>query len=277
MITRDELRVRDPFVLTDFDHGCYYLCGTLDLLPDSIGTHTKFSVCKTYDLENFEEHKVIFDGSGDDFWATYDFWAPEIHKYKGKYYLFGSVKAKGKCRGTQIFVCDTPDGQYRPLSDYPVTPSDWECLDGTLFVDGDIPYMVFCHEWTQVGDGEICAIQLSDDLSRAVGEPFVLFKATDNPSVTELLGHPGCYVTDGPFLYREDGKIKMIWSSFENGMYLVLGAESDSIRGKWTHTGSKFDFDGGHAMIFTTLEGRRMIVLHSPNRAGQERAVYYDF
>lgn len=277
MIKISDLRIRDPFVLTDFDNGCYYLGGTIDLLPTTVGTHMRFSLCKTYDLVNLEEPKVIFDGSGPDFWATYDFWAPEIHKYKGKYYLFGSVKAKGVCRGTQIFVCDTPDGQYRPLSDMPVTPADWECLDGTLFVDGDVPYIVFCHEWTQIKNGEICALELSADLSHAVGEPFVLFKATDNPTVTELHNHPECYVTDGPFLYREDGKIKMIWSSFSNGRYLVLSAVSDSIHGKWTHEDSKFDFDGGHAMIFTSLEGKRMITLHSPNSPDLERAVFFEF
>ena len=84
-------------------------------------------------------------------------------------------------------------------------------------------------------------------------------------------------MTDGPFFYREDGKLKMIWSSFFEGRYLVLCAESDSLRGKWTHKGSQFDFDGGHAMIFTTLEGNRMISLHSPNQTGLERAVFYEF
>jgi GH43 family beta-xylosidase len=277
MIKISDLRIRDPFVLTDFDNGCYYLGGTIDLLPTTVGTHMRFSLCKTYDLENLEEPKVIFDGSGPDFWATCDFWAPEIHKYKGKYYLFGSVKAKGVCRGTQIFVCDTPDGQYRPLSDMPVTPADWECLDGTLFVDGDVPYIVFCHEWTQIKNGEICALELSADLSHAVGEPFVLFKATDNPTVTELHNHPECYVTDGPFLYRDGGKVKMIWSSFYKGRYLVLEAESDSILGKWTHKGSRFDFDGGHAMLFETLDGKRMISLHAPNSANNERAFFYEY
>jgi hypothetical protein len=40
-----------------------------------------------------------------------------VHFYNGKYYLFGSCIAEGKCRCTQIFVCDTPDGEFVPLSD----------------------------------------------------------------------------------------------------------------------------------------------------------------
>ena len=104
---------------------------------------------------------------------------------------------------------------------------------------------------------------------------FMLFKASDNPAVSELEEGTGNYVTDGPFLYREGDKVKMIWSSFYRGRYLVLDAESDSLHGKWRHGGSRFDFDGGHAMIFTTLEGERMLSLHAPNTADMERAAFH--
>ena len=77
--------------------------------------------------------------------------------------------------------------------------------------------------------------------------------------------------------YYDNGKLKMIWSSFSHGRYLVLEAESDSIFGEWKHNGSRFDFDGGHAMLFYTLEGKRMISLHSPNKADYERAVFFEY
>jgi len=251
--------------------------GTTALEEGSLAAKNTFSVYKTYDLENFDEPKIIFDGSAVGFWADRDFWAPEVHKYNGKYYLFGSCKADGKCRATQIFVCDTPDGIFEPLSQAPITPADWECLDGTFFIENDLPYMVFSHEWTQIKDGEIWALQLSQDLKSPVGEPFMLFRASDNPSVSPLKRHEGCYVTDGPFLFCEDGKVKMIWSSFYEGRYLVLEAESDSLRGKWSHYGSKFDFDGGHAMLFERLDGKRMIALHRPNTANYERASFFEY
>lgn len=278
MIKREEIRIRDPFILTDKESGCYYMYGTTALKSGTLAAGNTFSVYKTYDLENFEEPKVIFDGSEIGFWADRDFWAPEVHKYNGKYYLFGSCKAKNRCRATQIFVCDTPDGVFKPVSDKPITPADWECLDGTLFVENGTPYVVFCHEWLQIKDGEIWAMPLTDDLSAPAGDPVMLFKASDDPDVSELGGvGPGNYVTDGPFLYRDGGKVKMIWSSYYKGRYLVLEAESDSVLGKWTHNGSRFDFDGGHAMIFETLNGKRMISLHAPNRANDERACFYEY
>ena len=275
MLKREEIRIRDPFIYTDFENKCYYMYGTTDLVDSRIVARNTFSVYKTADLENFEEPKVIFDGSKCGFWADRDFWASELHKYNGKYYLFGSCKAENKHRATHIFVCDTPDGEFVPLTEKPITPADWECLDGTFWVEDGKPYIVFSHEWTQIGDGEIWAMQLSEDLKEAVSEPFLLFHASDNPNVSALKRHIGAYVTDGPFLYREDGKTKMLWSSFYQGRYLVLDAWSDSLNGKWQHGGSRFDFDGGHAMLFDKLDGTRMISLHSPNKANLERAVFY--
>lgn len=278
MLKREKIRIRDPFILTDKENGCYYMYGTTALEKGTLTARNTFSVYKSYDLESFEEPKVIFNGSDIGFWADRDFWAPEVHKYSGKYYLFGSCKAKNRCRATQIFVCDTPDGIFKPISDKPVTPCDWECLDGTFFVEDGTPYMVFCHEWVQVKDGEIWAMPLTDDLSAPAGAPMMLFKASDDPDVSELGGvGPGNYVTDGPFLYRDGGKVKMIWSSYYKGRYLVLEAESDSVLGKWTHNGSRFDFDGGHAMLFETLDGKRMISLHRPNSADYERAFFYEY
>ncbi len=277
MIKREDIRIRDPYILTDREQGCYYMYGTTSCLDGSLRTSHSFSVYRTEDLENFSEPKVIFDGEKIGFWATEDYWAPEVHIYNGKYYLLGSFKSPDRRRATQILVSDTPDGEFLPISDMPATPADWECLDGTLFVEDGIPYVVFCHEWVQVGDGEIWAQAMTEDLRAPLGEPFLLFRATDNQGVSCLKGREGCFVTDGPFLWREGGRIRMIWSSFFEGRYLVLHAESDTLRGCWKHSGSLFDFDGGHAMIFHTLEGKRMISLHRPNRPNTERPYFCEF
>jgi len=136
--------------------------------------------------------------------------------------------------------------------------------------------MVFSREWIQVLDGEMWAVELSKDLSHRVGEPFKLFSASEAKDVTEFENIPGAYITDGPFMFWENGKLNMMWSSFKDGRYVVLIARSDSIRGKWTHLGSQFDFCGGHGMIFTDLNGKRMISLHSPNTEDLERAQFFE-
>jgi len=276
MLKRADIRIRDPFIVPDKEKGCYYMYGTTALDNNAISAGCSYSMYKTADLENFEEPVVVFNAKDTNFWGTKDFWAPEVHIYKGKYYLFGSAKAEGKCRGTHIFVSEKPEGPFVPVSDRPATPLDWECLDGTLWVEDGVPYMVFCHEWVQIGDGTVCAVRLTDDLSAPVGEPFELFKASD-AGVTTVRNGSGNYVTDGPFLYTDGGRLCMIWSSFIEGRYAVLDAKSDGgLRGKWSHFGSRFDFNGGHAMLFDDLEGRRMISLHGPNTPMLERAMFIE-
>ena len=49
-------------------------------------------------------------------------------------------------RGTQILRADKPDGPFLPLSTLQQTPLDEMALDGTLWVEDGVPYMVYCHE-----------------------------------------------------------------------------------------------------------------------------------
>lgn len=274
MIKREDLRIRDPFIYTDKKNGCYYMYGTTALDNGSIAARNSFSCYKSYDLENFEGPFEIFNGGNIDFWADRDFWAAELHEYNDRYYLFGTCRSECRFKGTQIFVSDAPDGRFFPTSEYPITPAEWKCLDGTFFVEDGKPYMVFCHEFSQTVDGEICAVQLNDELSAPIGDPVLLFRASQSPYSTETQPGTGKLVTDGPFLWNENGKVKLIWSTFYHGRYVILPAESDSLFGEWRHGRPLFDFNGGHAMLFEALAGKRMISLHRPNILDRERAFF---
>ena len=228
------------------------------------------------DLENWNEIKDIFLPP-ENFWADRNFWAPEVHFYKGNFYMFVSFKSETKMRGTQILKAEKPEGPFLPHSDGPVTPAEWMCLDGTFVVDNGKPYMIFCHEWVQVKDGEVWAIELSDDLKKPVGKPIYLFKASEPCWVDKSRE---TFVTDGPFAYRtEKGKLMLIWSSFYNHDYCQAMVYSDNghIDGKWIHDDRLlFEKDGGHGMIFRTRENDLKLILHSPNENPLERPVIFD-
>lgn len=273
----EAINIRDPFVLVH--DGTYYLYGTRG--PTCWGEADGFDVYRGNDLEHWEGPIEIFHNDGS-FWSDRNYWAPECHYYQGAFYLFASFTAKGKCRGTQILRAERPEGPFLPHSDGPVTPRDWECLDGTLYVSPTgQPWMVFCHEWLQVGNGEICAVPLTPDLKAPAGETRLLFRAGDAPQIVPIKHHRGkpCFVTDGPFLHRAaDGTLLMIWSSFCAGGYCVAVARSDNgdITGSWIlEEDLLFERDGGHGMIFRTLEGQLMLALHSPNETLQERPHFY--
>lgn len=271
-ILSNEIRVRDPYIVPVQETGKYYLFGTTDTDPWNKGEG--FLVYESEDLEHWSEPKWAFLPP-EGFWANQNFWAPEVHRFNGYWYIFASFKAEGVCRGTQILRSESVTGPYVPISDGPVTPRDWECLDGTLHVDENgKPWMVFCHEWVQVHDGEICCIPLSDDLTHAIGEPTLLFRASEGPWVVPLWNSKDNFVTDGPFLYRSNnGALRMLWSSFSTEDYTISYAESQSgtIFGPWIQHETGVVVNGGHGMVFDTFDGRTLLSIHSPNASPLER------
>ncbi len=264
-----DINVRDPFFY--IENGVTYLYRTLhsyaeNEIPDECG----FCVFVSKDGENFEK-KVIFKATST-FWADQDFWAPEMHKIGDKYYLFGTAYKEGKRRASHIFVCDTPDGVFLPMEKQ-LTPPEWDCLDATYFEENGERYTLFCHEWLQIQNGEICLSRLDENL-KPCGEVKTLFQATDAPWVRSIYPDKGCYVTDGPFVYRlKSGKLLMLWSSFGERGYAVGMATADKIDGKWKQIEKPLiEENGGHAMLFEK-EGRLFISYHVPNNPnGAERA-----
>ena len=277
-----DIQIRDPFILTDKTKSSYYLYGTTDKNPwNSAGTG--FDAYHSPDLENWNgPHRVFSPDKG--FPGTHDFWAPEVHYYNDAYYMFATFAGKNRKRGTYILKSADPLGPFIPVSDSPATPSDWQCLDGTLFVDRDgQPWMIFCREWVEINDGEICAVRLRSDLGGAVGEAQVLFHASEAAWPSPVMRRDGsgmldAYVTDGPFLHScANGSLVMIWSSLSGGKY-ALGfalSRSGSVSGPWEQTpGPLLDSGGGHGMIFRTLNGELKITYHFPNDTPLERFYY---
>jgi len=277
-----DIQIRDPFVLTVPDEGAYYLFGSTDAdiwHPPATG----FDCYRSTDLEAWEGPTPAFRPPAG-FWSDRNYWAPEVHLHGGRFFMFATFTAEGRRRGTQILVADAPAGPYAPWSDGPVTPRDWECLDGTLHVDdGGRPWIVYCHEWVQVTDGEVVAQRLSDDLRAAIGEPRLLFRASAAPWARRV-DHPrvppevDAYVTDGPFLHRtRDGALLMLWSSFGDTGYAmgIARSESGRIEGPWLQDADPiWAADGGHGMIARTLDGGLLLTLPQPNTTPLERAVF---
>ncbi len=270
-----DIHIRDPFIVPVRDDGLYYLFGTTDETCWG-GPATGFDAYSSTDLTHWEGPVPVFRPPVG-FWAHTQFWSPEVHAYHGRYFMFASFKADGVCRGTQILVSDEILGPYVPHSDGPVTPRDWECLDGTLYVDRQgSPWMVFCHEWLQVHDGEICAMPLSADVQSAAGSPTLLFRATEAPWVYREPGKID-FVTDGPFLYRTaDRTLLMLWSSAgPHGYAMGVARSTDGdILDPWVQDEKPFfEKDGGHGMLFRTFEGKLTATIHQPNEPKKERPI----
>ncbi len=281
MMRTCDIQMRDPFVVPDTEEGCYYLFGTTDKNCWK-NAGEGFDCFRSKDLCLWEGPITTFRPP-PSFWATHHFWAPEVHRFNGRYYMFASFKAEHRYRGTQILVSDCIAGPYVPLTEGPVTPPDWECLDGTLHVDSaGAPWIVFCHEWVQVHNGSMYAMRLSQDLKTPAGPPVFLFSASEAPWVKRASwpGEEGkvrfpTYVTDGPFLFRKrSGILMMLWSSLGQKGYAmgIAWSESGAVSGPWLQEPVPlWAEDGGHGMIFRGLDGRLLVTFHRPNNTPNER------
>ena len=109
----------------------------------------------------------------------------------------GTTGCRGSNAARQVLVGDSPLGPFKPFQNHSTLPADMMTLDGTLWIEDGIPWMIFCHEWVQIKDGTVEMMQLKDDLSETVGEPVHLFDGSDAPWNRKSPQYH-CFVTDGP-------------------------------------------------------------------------------
>jgi arabinan endo-1,5-alpha-L-arabinosidase len=273
-----DIRVRDPFILADPQSKTYFLyaqCGNRQK-NDALGLGVE--VYQSKDLAHWSKPTLAFERPLSGFWGGVHIWAPEVHKLGQRYYMFVTFPGRQNGRGTQILSATKPEGPYAIAGEHANTPPDQQSLDGTPWVDADdSQWMVYCHEWSAIGDGTIRAVPMSKDWARRDGESILLFKASQAPWVRAYQPGRNMFVTDGPFLYRTKGKkLLMIWSSFRKGGDYAVGlaeSENGTVKGPWVHHDDVlYGEDGGHGMIFRDFKGQLLLALHQPNGNQLERA-----
>ncbi|MBT2758863.1 family 43 glycosylhydrolase [Mesobacillus foraminis] len=271
-----DIHLRDPFILADDDSKKYYLYGSIGQNVWE-GKAIGFDVYISEDLETWEGPLPAFRPS-PEFWAERHFWAPEVYCLNSRYYMFASFKADHAGRATGVLVSDHPAGPFKPYV-RALTPENWECLDGTLYIEDGKPWMVFCREWVEVKDGEMYAVRLLPDLSGPAGEPVLLFKASESKWAEGVGEGNENYVTDGPFLHvLKNGDLAMLWSTIGKSGYTMglARSASGSVEGPWVQDQNPlFSENGGHGMLFTTFEGDLMLTIHKPNQHPNERPVIF--
>ncbi len=273
----EDIHFRDPYILAIPSRKKYYLYGSIGQNVWN-GPAIGFDVYESEDLIHWSGPSPCFRAPAD-FWSDHHYWAPEVYEWEGRFYMFASFKAEGVSRVTGVLVADQPEGPFE-LWCRSLTPPDWECLDGTLYVDdqGD-PWMIFCKEWVQVEDGEMYAVRLKPDLKGTIGKPDLLFKASEAPWSVGGGEQRNRYVTDGPFLYRmQNDELVMMWStSGQDGYTLGLARSlSGKPQGPWKQDDKPlFANNGGHGMLFRTFEGQLCLTIHAPNNHPKERPVIF--
>lgn len=281
MYKTEEIRIRDPYVVVKGN--IYYMYKSND---NAIWAY------KSEDLKFWEEPVKVYELS-ENSWGYRDLWAPEVHFYNRKYYMFLSLLGRNELRGTEISVCDTPDGIFVPITNVPITPENKSCIDGTLYVENGTPYVVYSADWPDNYDkekgayiGSIWAQELSCDLTAKADEPFLLFKSDEafcsrEPHLIDWNGENiARYGSDAPFIVKlKSGELYLTWSPMPAENYIVAAAvsENGTIKGKWEHLKEPlFDKNGGHAMFFKDVNGNMKMCIHCPEHEPDERAKFFD-
>lgn len=284
----DSLQTSDPFILADEATRMYYLVSSGG------------SMWRSADMKMWTGPYAYLNVDTASWIGTAPrIWAPELHKYRGKYYCLVTFtnpkiivdtvpnRYNVQRRTTLILSSDKAEGPYQPVGKGEYLPENWSVLDGSLWIEDGVPYMVYCHEWMQTINGMIDYIQLTPDLTESVGTPTTLFRASEAPwpremrSIGELtFGMAlGGYVADGPFLFRTDtGRLGMLWSSWSSKRCAqgVAYSQSGKLAGPWMQSSEPLvPNNSGHAMLFRTLSGKLLMCLHhqslDPENPGPRR------
>jgi Glycosyl hydrolases family 43 len=151
-------------------------------------------------------------------------WAPEVHHYEGRYYLFVTLTSSQPLstppgrppnvrRGTEILVADRPVGPFTPLGRGSMTPRDWMALDGTFVLEDGVESFQGHRYHASITDG-----------------PWL------HRTKTGRLAGP--WVHHPEPLWRDDGGHPMLFRTFDDRLVMAIHQRTDasSARGssKWT-------------------------------------------
>ncbi|MGL4336672.1 MAG: glycoside hydrolase family 43 protein [Turicibacter sp.] len=227
MNTKNQLVAADPYVI-DGEDGYYYAYATSDKLSGY-----GFLSWRSPNLVDWEEVGVAYYMAKDT-WGVKDFWAPEVTKYNGKYYMHYTAKeADGKIK-IGMAVSDTPAGPFLDLSNEPFFDPGYNVIDSNILIDDDGKmYMYYsrdCSEYVVDGrhESHIYGVELKD-MKEVISEPVKLI----SPELPWEIVSGDYRWNEGPEIIKHNGKYYLVYSAnFYNSREYALGyAVSDSPMG----------------------------------------------
>ncbi len=258
------LHIADPCVYED--GGMYYLTGTTD-------KDNSFEYYTSSDLRTWKYGGVLLK-AGKDHIGESCFWAPEIRKYNGKFYMtYSCYSSKYKTFVTCLAASDYPDKGFKDLY-APWFDPKYSAIDCDILVDDDgTPYLYYSHNFMlndTLGVGEIYCVELTKDLAHFVGEPKFISSATQK---WEKVNYARNRCNEGPWVIKHNGKYVMTYSANDTGYkYYGVGIQTaNNPFGPWKKYKSnpmlQTDMKNGvsspgHNSIVTTKEGKMYIVYH---------------
>ncbi|MBI5725119.1 MAG: family 43 glycosylhydrolase [Planctomycetes bacterium] len=279
-----DIHMGDPFVIQH--EGKYYLYGTT--------ARDGFKCWTSTDLVHWQGGGYAYQRK-DDSWGKGSFWAPEVTKYRGKFYMVYSCTGPDPKKGFRLCIAvgDKPDGPFVDMH-APWCDNGWSCIDADLFIDDDgAPYLFFDKVGAVAGPvkymyGIIYAMKLKEDLSGPAGEPVLCVQA-DQPWEEPDSKKSRC--NEGAFVFRRGDTYYMTFSAghYASPRYAIGYATAKSPLEPWTKgpgnplaaANAEIGVSGpGHSNNVLSPDGREMFVVYhahaDPKKPGGDRTVNID-
>lgn len=254
-VRKDTIFLADPTIFLDKD--TYYLYGT--------SSERGFLVYESADLKNWKgpvgANKGFALSRGESF-GTKGFWAPQVFKHNGIYYMAYTADEQ-----IAIATSNSPLGPFKQEVLEPLSGTGKQ-IDPFVFFDTDgKPYLY--HVKLQKGN-RIFVTPMKADLSDVLQEESTECISGTLPwENTENTDWP---VTEGPTVIKHKDLYYLIYSAndFRNKDYAVGYATSSSPLGPWKKfegspiiSRKQFHFNGsGHGDLFKDKTGSYQYVLH---------------
>jgi beta-xylosidase len=232
--------IGDPYVLHDSGTR-YYMYGT------GGGAKDGFPAYSSNDLVNWKHEGQVFKGNTNDSWSIHSFWAPEVYKVKGKYYMFYSAQWKqNPTKDLENFrigvaVADKATGPFLDLQNKPLFDPGYPIIDANVFFNDDgkvyLYYSRCCYKhpvesevaawakqkgwYNEIEESWVYGIELKPDFSGTIGEAMLLLrppvKMDDKQAEWESRSVTSKEVnrrwTEGSYTFKHKGKYYMMYSA----------------------------------------------------------------
>ena len=247
-----DVLLADPFIHHEGD--TYYLYGT---------SHEQgLLVWTSKNLVNWQLRGFAFHRS-EQTWSRRNFWAPELFKHKGKYYLHFTALGQGQRRRIVLSESDLPLGPFREIK-APWFDSGRDTIDSDVFRDDDGQLYLYsvCLDTPAIKHFEIFVRKLDDALN-PVGEPVFCMKPSEK--------WEGGWVNEGPFVMKHNDMYVMTYSGvgYKSADYSVGIATAKSPLGPWvkSHDGPILKrCDGvsgpGHHSFIDSPDGKELFIAY---------------
>ncbi|RVU02432.1 beta-xylosidase [Mucilaginibacter limnophilus] len=254
----DTIRLADPTIF--YEKGTYYLYGT--------GSPRGFLVYTSTDMRHWSgpagrrEGHALLKG---DAYGNHGFWAPQIYKQNGKYYMAYTADEH-----IAIAESDSPLGPFTQKEQKAISGPGKQ-IDPFIFKDKDGKLYLY-HVRLQNGN-RIFVSRLKNDLSDIDESTTIECISAVEP--WENTANAPWPVSEGPTVVNHNGLYYLFYSAndFRNIDYAVGYATATSPLGPWMkYTANPIisrkntGYNGtGHGDLFTGKDGKLYYVLHTHN------------